>query len=245
MLCRSRTTFLKFHYNHLGSRMTIWGQFKEDPKIMFLLTEKETESFSVLCYYYYILSLLISVLSETLFVCLVGLFRPTRKMFTHMETSLLPVKNCKFWPMVDRHSYATEHLVMVSLHHRSPSYCRTIASSSLYPPTISHHRIIVIEPSTKTPSRDSELYLGLSGFHTEVNIFSDMILRAISREPARLRRALHSDVYLSSQSPYIGKVEIIPDKLSSPVGIQVSIGPLQSLLVVKGALQSLLVVKDD
>ena len=32
--------------------------------------------------------------------CLFGVFRPTREFFTHMEKSPLPVKGCKFWPML-------------------------------------------------------------------------------------------------------------------------------------------------
>ena len=35
-----------------------------------------------------------------MFVCLFGVYRPTREFFTHMETSPLPVKGCKFWPML-------------------------------------------------------------------------------------------------------------------------------------------------
>ena len=34
------------------------------------------------------------------FVCL---FVPSREFFTHMETSLLPVKGCKFWPLLGTH----------------------------------------------------------------------------------------------------------------------------------------------
>ena len=36
------------------------------------------------------------------FVCLFEVYSPTRECFTHMETSPLPVKGCKFWP---RHSW--------------------------------------------------------------------------------------------------------------------------------------------
>ena len=36
----------------------------------------------------------------SMFVCLFGVFRPIREFFTHMETSPLPVKGCKFWPML-------------------------------------------------------------------------------------------------------------------------------------------------
>ena len=34
-----------------------------------------------------------------LFVCLFGVFRPTREFFIHLETSPLPAKGCKFWPI--------------------------------------------------------------------------------------------------------------------------------------------------
>ena len=30
-------------------------------------------------------------------------YRPTREFFTHMETSPLPMKGCKFWPMLCTH----------------------------------------------------------------------------------------------------------------------------------------------
>ena len=40
-----------------------------------------------------------------LFVCLPGVYRPTREFFTHMETSLVPVKGCKFWPMLGTHGH--------------------------------------------------------------------------------------------------------------------------------------------
>ena len=35
-----------------------------------------------------------------MFACLFGVFRPTREFFTHLETSPLPVKGCKCWPML-------------------------------------------------------------------------------------------------------------------------------------------------
>ena len=34
------------------------------------------------------------------FVCLYGVYLHTREFFTHMETSQLPLKGCKFWPML-------------------------------------------------------------------------------------------------------------------------------------------------
>ena len=38
---------------------------------------------------------------------LVGAFRPTREFFTHMETSLLPVKGCNFWPVLETHGHSS------------------------------------------------------------------------------------------------------------------------------------------
>ena len=37
-----------------------------------------------------------------LFVCLFGVYRPTREFFTHL-TSPLPAKGCRFWPMLGTH----------------------------------------------------------------------------------------------------------------------------------------------
>ena len=39
------------------------------------------------------------------FVCLFGIFRPTPEFFTTLETSPLPVKGCKFWPMLGTYSH--------------------------------------------------------------------------------------------------------------------------------------------
>ena len=38
-------------------------------------------------------------------VCLFGVFHSTREFFTHMETSSLPVKGCKFWPLLGTHGH--------------------------------------------------------------------------------------------------------------------------------------------
>ena len=53
-----------------------------------------------------------------LFVCLFGVFRPTREFFTQLEMSPLPVKGCKFWPMLGTHGhwavrglYSVSHLL--------------------------------------------------------------------------------------------------------------------------------------
>ena len=40
------------------------------------------------------------IYETTCLFCLSWIFRPTREFFTHMETSPLPVKGCKFWPML-------------------------------------------------------------------------------------------------------------------------------------------------
>ena len=34
--------------------------------------------------------------SSVFFVCMFGVYRPSREFFTHMETSLLPMKGYKF-----------------------------------------------------------------------------------------------------------------------------------------------------
>ena len=41
------------------------------------------------------------MVSADIFVCCLSeVYRPIRDFFTHMETSPLPVKGCKFWPIV-------------------------------------------------------------------------------------------------------------------------------------------------
>ena len=59
-----------------------------------------------------------------LLFCLFGVNRPTRKFFTHMETSPLPVKGCKFWSMHDTHSYWAVGFFSVPLllWHRTSVY---------------------------------------------------------------------------------------------------------------------------
>ena len=39
-----------------------------------------------------------------LFVCF-GVYHPTQEILTHMETSPLPLKSCKFWPMLGTHGH--------------------------------------------------------------------------------------------------------------------------------------------
>ena len=38
-------------------------------------------------------------------VSLFGVFRPNQEVFTHMETSPLPVKGCKFLPMLGTYGH--------------------------------------------------------------------------------------------------------------------------------------------
>ena len=40
-----------------------------------------------------------------MFLCLCGIYRPTRESFTHMRMSPLPVKGCKFRPMLGTHGH--------------------------------------------------------------------------------------------------------------------------------------------
>ena len=47
----------------------------------------------------------ISLHFEFLFAFLFGVYHPTREFFTHMEMSPLPVKGCKFLPMLGTHGH--------------------------------------------------------------------------------------------------------------------------------------------
>ena len=53
--------------------------------------------------------------TKHLFVCLFGVYHPTREFFTHMETSPLPVKGCKILPMLS--TYAIEQWVFFNVPH--------------------------------------------------------------------------------------------------------------------------------
>ena len=62
-----------------------------------------------------------------LFICLFGVYRPNRGFFSHFETTQLPVKGCKFWPMLGTyghflafHTYCdTAHLFMMVISEDS------------------------------------------------------------------------------------------------------------------------------
>ena len=56
-----------------------------------------------------------------LFVCLFGVFRPTRGFFTHMETSPSLVKGCEFWPVLGIHGHWAVHVGSLTCH----TYCDT------------------------------------------------------------------------------------------------------------------------
>ena len=46
-----------------------------------------------------------NVVADSLFVCFIEVYRPTRDNFTHMETSQLPLKGYNFFPMPGTHGY--------------------------------------------------------------------------------------------------------------------------------------------
>ena len=76
---------------------------------------------------------------------LFGDYRPTRKYFTHMETSRLLVKGCKFWPILGTHGhwavrfFSVPHLLWHGAsayngHLRGPvtlTYCRALSSGAI------------------------------------------------------------------------------------------------------------------
>ena len=51
-----------------------------------------------------------------------GVFRPTREFFIHLETSPLPVKGCKFWPMLGTYGQWVFFHVPHLLWHGAPVY---------------------------------------------------------------------------------------------------------------------------
>ena len=53
--------------------------------------------------------------------CLFRVFRPTQEFFTHMETSTLPMKGCKFWPIHSTHGHGALHDGSLACH----TYCDT------------------------------------------------------------------------------------------------------------------------
>ena len=68
-------------------------------------------------------------LSVCLFVC------PTREFFTHLETSPLPVKGCKFWPVLDTsegslacHSYCDTRNPFIMINSENPWHSHLMPS---------------------------------------------------------------------------------------------------------------------
>ena len=79
-------------------------------------------------------------------VCLFGVHRHTREFFTHKETSPLPVKTCKFWPMLGTHGHWAARVLWraiptvtrgIRLYWSSPrtrdthTYCRASGSGAV------------------------------------------------------------------------------------------------------------------
>ena len=79
-------------------------------------------------------------------VCMFGVFRPTREFLTHMETSSLPVKCCKFWPRHGTHShwevrchtncYTGHPFIMSRLGFDHPTFRRGERSNRLCPAAV-------------------------------------------------------------------------------------------------------------
>ena len=73
----------------------------------------------------------VSTPSLTCCFVLFWVYRPTREFFIHMETSPLPVKDCKCWPMLGIHS----HCAVRVLNSATPTvtrgirlYCQALSS---------------------------------------------------------------------------------------------------------------------
>ena len=48
---------------------------------------------------------------KKMFVCLFGVYLPTREYFSHMQTSPLAVKGFKFWSMLGTHGHCAERVL--------------------------------------------------------------------------------------------------------------------------------------
>ena len=78
------------------------------------------------------------VFKTSLFLCLFGVFCPTREFFTHLDTLPLRVKDCKFLPMLGTyghwHTYCdTGHsfIIFISESRGTHTYCRTFDSGAV------------------------------------------------------------------------------------------------------------------
>ena len=49
-------------------------------------------------------------------------FHPTRDFFTHLETSQLPMKGCKFWPMLGTYDHRAVRILSVLRWHGASVY---------------------------------------------------------------------------------------------------------------------------
>ena len=79
-------------------------------------------------------------LSVNMFVCLFVVFRPTREIFSHMVTSHLPVKGCKFWPMLGTHGHWVLRVLKraTPLWHRASVYEGYLWGSLTLTPIVEH-----------------------------------------------------------------------------------------------------------
>ena len=81
-----------------------------------------------------------------LLVCLFRVCRPNREFFSHIETSPLPVKGCKFWPRFGNHDlwevsvlYSVPHLLwhaesvvmVISVYRETHTYCPAFSSGAV------------------------------------------------------------------------------------------------------------------
>ena len=71
-------------------------------------------------------------------VGLLGVFRPTREFFTHIETSPLPVKGCKYWTMLGMKGHWAVGVLKRDTGHQTTcimiiTCCRLFSSGAVTP----------------------------------------------------------------------------------------------------------------
>ena len=91
------------------------------------------------------------------FVCL---WLPTREVFTHMETSPLPLKGCQFWPMLGTHGHSAWGFFNLACH----TYCDTQPFICSFQRTLDTHTFCRPFDSGAVPTCFYDLGLSRLGF---------------------------------------------------------------------------------
>ena len=98
-----------------------------------------------------------------LFVCMFGVYCPTREFFAHMETSTLPVRGCKFWPILGTQDHWVRRVLKCATH--------TVI------------RIILLKWSSPR-TRDTHIYCRAFNSGAVTTYFFDLVLSRLGFQPS-------------------------------------------------------------